>query len=564
MIRTWSSLAALLLGLARFAMGQVTAGALEAVPDDAQVVVVIPSVEKFAGGVGALGKALGVTEIGDFNAAMMAAESLETGDGLDLSGTWIAALRTEDSSNPLLIVAARDAAAWKKAASAEASADGLMKAIVHGDDWYVAEKGGVLLLCQDADYLKSAQKSTGKAAETLRKRAGDALGKYGIVFIADVQGCKDAIQQGMTTFETMIRMGMAMQGGSKAEAGLAFWKWVFEETRGLLSDVDSAVAGVTIGAEGLRAGAYCTVKPGSKSADWLKSIKRGDEPLLRGLPDEPFGFAIACEWEGGQEGSSVSARMIKAMIEAAPMEGEDKAKAQAAVQKSLELYKLMSGYNVVWSPDPEGEGMLLSGVYFTAKPGEVAKAVGTMMQDTTALASTFGMGMKFETTQRAEKIGSVDVDVFGFKFDFKDEQAAQMLRMMYGDDSSMFLAPREKAVAYAIGPTARARERMKRTVESGAGALDQSKAVTAAAKVISPRPHALVLLDLPRAAEWVLRMASASGAPVPPVQFGGKAAPLLAAGMYLEAQPRIELFVPTEALKIVVDAVRGGEGGEPQ
>lgn len=564
MFRKLSPVAAALLLLATPVLAQMTAGALEAVPEDAQVVVVMPSVERFGGGVGALIKALGITEMGEFNASTLATESLEVGDGLDLSGTWIAALRTEDSSNPLLIVAVKDAAAWKKAASAEEAAGGLSKAIVHGEDWYVADKPGLMLLCQDQDYLKSAVKSSAKAAESIRKRAGDALDKHSLVFVVDVQGCKDAIQQGMTTFETMIRMGMAMQGGSKAEAGLAFWRWMFEEVRGVMADVDSAVAGVTVGADGVRLGAHCTVRGGSKSADWLKSIKRGDASLLRGLPDEPFGIALACEWEGGQEGSSVSARMLKAMLDATAVEGADVAKAQAALDKSIEMYKLMTGYNAIIVPPGEGGGMLLSGAYFTSKPKEFAKAFEAMMQDTTALAGTFGMGMKFDTAHSSEKIGASDVEVYGFKFDVKDEQTAQMIKMLYSDDSSMLLTPRDRNVSYAVGPTAAARACMKRTLEASDGALDKNKSVADAARAISPKPHGLVLLDLPRAAEWVLRMASATGAPVPPIEFGDKSAPLLAAGMYLDAQPRVELFVPAPALRIVMDAARGAGGGEPR
>ncbi len=146
-----------------------------------------------------------------------------------------------------------------------------------------------------------------------------------------------------------------------------------------------------------------------------------------------------------------------------------------------------------------------------------------------------------------------------FVFEAEDEQMGDMLTAMYGESLTLYVAPHPEGVLYAQGPADTARERMVKLLAGGGGKLSENQDVAAALKTISPNPQMCLLIDLAPVFEWGLHLAGVAGGPIPEIDMPEQT-PYIAFGFYFERDTmRAELWVPSPAIKTVVEAIKEAE-----
>ena len=101
---------------------------LARVPDDAALVVLVPSVEKLVSGIAAFGKSVGVDDLADMDTqGLVGGLSLvDEVEGLSIGGPLLLAM-SPSRNEPLLMCLVKDGEAWRGAAGAEQTEGGLYR-----------------------------------------------------------------------------------------------------------------------------------------------------------------------------------------------------------------------------------------------------------------------------------------------------------------------------------------------------------------------------------------------------------------------------------------------------
>lgn len=541
----------------------IAGGAADFIPEKAGLAVVVDSLDRLAADIAKFGSTIGVDQIAGVTAKDICEEMLEASDGVDTAGSFAMALVPGDEPTPVLIVPLKDAEAWKKATSAEAAegSDGLVKLLLHGEDYFGAIKDRTVVLSTSKDALADALKSKGEFAKKLAKAAGESAKTDDLVVFVDVQTWKEQIEGGLMQAEGLMQMGLAMQPNGAQTAELL--KAMMGELRGLIKDSSVLCVGIKAGGDGVHVTKSFSFAPESKTGSYLKSVKKSKGSVLRGLIDQPFLAAGGLDWES--DGSST---VMKSMLEMAfkSPELQEKLGAEkiADLKKSAEqLTKVVSGYNMAALPGPDSGGFVICGSYLTKDPKTAMELVGKMMAAQGAMFGSMGAGSA-EVTAGSEQIAGVDAKSFSFTFNMDDPQQSAMIKAIYGEKPMFFLAPIKDAVVYAMGDAAAAKEVAAKLIEGKGAPLAGAKLTKASMGSLPADPQFALMFDIVKIADFAMKMAGAMGAGAPPMNFPKNPLPYVTLSAYLNASDvQTHLVVPAETIKAIVAATTGG-GTEPQ
>lgn len=555
--------------LACLAAGSASAqNVLKQIPDDAGLAVVVPNLNRLAASLMAFGKAIDVKDLEELNAEKMLLETVDSTDGINADDGFAMAVSPRNDSQPLLLCTLSDAAAWKKSSGAapDAEAEGLLAVVVQGDDMYAAIKGDVLMLSESAAMVRAAMNSKGKFAAAFAKSAGSLAGDSQILLYIDVPVWRTKVDEGLGMAEMMLPMLLGNIPGpaQNAQTSVAFIKFALSELRGLIHDARSVVLAARIGSDGVRITEVLGFDEKSKTAAYLKSAKKSDKDLLRGLPDLPFAMAFAYDWETPPDAPTFSEKMLDVVSELLPADdAEKKQLIKKGLDKARSLYRRISGINFALAAPPEGAGMIFWGAYLSKNPTAVQKEMTELMTQHSDLMGALSMGVQTEIVHESGRVADTPVEIYKFKITSDDPMANQMMQQMYGDTPTMYTVVKGSELLYVMGPAEEARKRLEQNLSGKLSGLSTNKRLSAANATISPNPQAVFYIDVAQLAEFAAQMA-AMGAPVPEFKIS-KQVPLVAGGCYLEAPAfRGELFVPAACVREIVAASKSAPTGGEQ
>jgi len=555
----WSLLVTAPLALAQ--MPDATEPLLARVPADAALVVVIPSVEKLLAGAAAFGQGIGAEDLAKLNprALLEKLDDATALDGLDIDGpcTWA---QVPNQAGPVILCRLKDADAWKQASHARELEDGLLAVRFLGESNYAAIRNDVLVLAEEREIVQGALAADGKFAARFRAAAGTHLAKCQVVAYADLTAWRPVVDGALTALGMYLQMSTAMSCPAEESSG-QLSRWAVGELGKLLREVGACTGGLRVDADGVFAEGTASFRPDGSVAGYLKNVRRTERALLRGLLDQDPFLVLACEWEVPRGTKSLNTRLLEGLLASDAIKDRIGAAAfEKAMKASAAAHDAMTGFNVVLSASPRGEGVLISGLYFTDSPKTVTESMAEVYRISPEFANPFGAGPKVEITTRTERIDGTDVQAFDMVFQTEDEQLKRLLQTVYGKITTVYSAARDADVVYATGATEPARAQLAKLLAGQGGQLAENRRAIAAGKTLSPNPQVFVVIDVLRLVEFALGIARSTGAPVPPLELGEKTASHVVCGAYLEPERiRVELFVPAEPVRVLRECARAAK-----
>jgi hypothetical protein len=538
---------------------------LARVPDDAGLVVLVPDFGKLVTAVAGFGNRLGIEELKDATPNKVLTEILGPKmGGVDPNGPLAVSL-SQDAASPVLILTLADPEAWKRGGQPVEGSSELLAVTIQDAPWFTAVVGRTAV----ASDVRSSVESALKAGGEFRKRfdpQGRAFLEDGIqgVLWVDVPAWRPVIEPALASAEGLMQMGLAM-AGPQAEDAAAIWQWLFQLCRQVVGQTRTYVAGIAFHDDGVRFHDRATFEGEGALSAYLGKVRKSQRDLLRGLPDTPAAVTFGCEWFIPEGVESFGETMLKAVLEMPLGKAlrEDES-AREGLEAARRIYRHIQGYNLVLPAG--GQGISLAGLYLCERRGEVLKDLTASMDvlASSKMMSAWGPGLNVKVTRRTEKIASEDAEVFDYVFSAEDEQVQQILRSVYGESSSFYVAPHPEGIAFAFAPGDAGRPVLERLLAASGGKLAERADVAAARKRISPDPQAVILVDMVRSVELGLAMVKSMGVPVPPVKLPGGPAECAAVGVYLGRDWfGSEVFVPTGPIRKLMEAFESAEPPAP-
>jgi hypothetical protein len=537
------------------------AAVLKYVPDDTNLVVVVPNLDALAGGVAAFGKAIGVPDLADVNARELLSDALGKGAAaLNTSGALVVALSAKHDE-PLLLASLTSDESWKTTTQATALGDNVLLYEFGADRYVVASTDGVAIFAREKSELRRALEARGQFAERFAKAAGGLAGQRQVLCYVEVPAWNEQIDAQMAKLGQGMYMGMAA-AGPEAEVGIQLWKWMLERFKKMVLETQTLVATARVDGQGVLLDSRVGFAPDSPLARLLKQVVRPKRDLLRGLPAGETPFVMAFDWENAPGAETFNEAMAKALLSMDSLRekvGADKL--EVVVQKSIEMNRKVPGSSVAFSFSPGGKGLLYWGLYLTPEAGPVQRDMRAICELTPELMSAWGTFPTAMRVRQPEQIGGVAADVYRFDVGAESQPRQPMLEVLYGKDPTLYMAPHPDGVAYAFGPQEAARETLVKLLDPDAPPLRRDPRVTALLKALSPEPQLCVLIDIPALARCTVGLLEQCGMALPSMEMGEQKAPLAGLTFYLEPEVvRGELFVPAEPIQAIVELVEGRAG----
>lgn len=531
---------------------------LRHVPEKAAVVAVFPSAAKLIDGVRSFGKAIGVDEM----AALSTADVLDEldiigGETIDAAGPFVLALLPGGPGEAVLIGTVTDPAKWKTETGVKEAEGGFLTADTV--DAKFALDGNVVMMCEDEDVLKQAVAGGLKLGERMGAALTGELDRNDVVVWVDLAGLEKELRDGLKELGSAFEEGMAAAGPQGA--GMAgFMKWGVESLQSLAADGQSMALLVRVGEPGIHIRKQVQMKPDSRSAAYLKKIRKTDRDPLRGLIDDKPALCFAAEWELPADEKSLMHVCTAAMIDAAKPADEVQAKAAAA----LAMFDKLTGMSGSVALAENGK-LVTSGVYFTTDAAGVLERLAAFQEVNQQVATGLTPGLKVDVTQSHEEIGGADALIIESRFSGDDPSLTAPMEAMYGGNMTVAAAAKGPDVLMGMGAAAAAKAQLAKLLATDARPVAANAQVKAALGTIAAGPQMVWLVDLPRLAQMGITVASGMGLPLPPIKFPEAATPLMAMGMYVQETGIVaELHIPTGAIKPVVDTVKATMSPPPE
>lgn len=519
---------------------------LKLVPDDVALVAVVRDLADFVGGIQAFGATIGVDDLIETDSAAILAD-LDVGDlpaawrdRIDPHGPLVLAQREPDDE-PLLL------------ATITEPAD-----VPTGE--LVELRGRILIAAPEAEALHAVKSASGRFAQRFQESAAATLKTHDVVVFLNAPAWATKMEQMLSLGQMLAQMGAATTT-QQAQSNLALVNWLFQTLRTAYEQTETLVLGARVNAEGLHFSQLTRFERSGRIAEYLSKIRKPDKDLLRGLAAERGMMVMGSEWTLPPDVETFSEHLLEVMLAAAPEKPADDAEWEKTVQQAKMLYRRIPGYNGVMSAGADQPGMIMHGLYFTDNPQALFDSFPALWKVSTPLMSTMAPGFSMEMTDEVETISSVKVRVCHFKFDADAEEMRRMLKSIYGESPTFYMAPHPEGMAFAMGPADVARQRIEKLLTREGSRLSDDPHVASALKRLSPKPQAFVLLDLPRVMTWGLEISGVPAPPIPQAALGKEPVPYMSLGLYLhEASCTAELFVPAKTIKVLVDFVQGPAG----
>lgn len=538
---------------------------LKYVPDDANLVVVVPSIDGLAAGLSAFGKATGLPDVGDLTARQLLEKVFDqNAEGLDPTGALVLAL-SAGHDEPLLLASLRSDESWKAATQPSVLQGDVLLYEFGADRFLAASAPGVAIFAREKAELRRALDSTGKLASRLSTDLLPLLGSRQVVVYVDVPAWTAEIDTHLGLVARGMSMGMAAAGPER-EASMQIWNWLLERLKRTVGDAQRYVGSVRVDAQGIFADSRVLFKPDCDMTRYLGQVRRPERDLLRGLPAGEDPLVMAYEWEEAPGAEGFSAAMSKALLSVGSLKEKLGAeKLEAVVQQSIDLNHKVPGTSAVVDFGSEGKGLLYWGVYLTPESAAVQRQMRSLCQLTPEIMSAWGAFPAAMVPGTPEEIGGVAADVYQFNLDAESSPREPMMAALYGQNPTLYMAAHPDGLAYSFGPREDARRKLAALLSRDAPPLSQDPRVRALFKTLSARPQLCVLADIPALAKSATAVAEQFGVPIPRLELSAANTPLAGFAFYLEAEAfHAELFVPAEPIKAIVKVVEGLENKRPE
>ncbi len=535
--------------------------ALAYVPDDTNLIVIIPSIKGLTTAVTEYGKTLGAADlaerilVGEIEFDVGGNRLTFSGATIDAQGPLVVAMSAQ-RDEPLLIARADRPEQWK-ATSRSARPDGVPVYELGGRCYAAATAEDLAIFARDPADLPQALKARASGPGRLARAACAALGDRQVLIYVDVPGWNDLVQTRLTTLTQVMLMGMTATttAAGDADTAVQLWNWLFDRLRRAVGDTETLALGLRVTAADAYAEIRVALKPGSETARHLGQVRRPGRDPFRGLPPRTGSMVIAYEWEEPPGSETLSNSLLRSLLGVESLrERVGAERLETVVKLSTELNRFMTGSNIVIDFSADGGGFLSWGLYLTDDGPAMQRAFRDLCEKAPDLYSTWGSIPATIEARAHEQIAGVATDVYRFNFSEAEAAMQPVMQAIYGPDPTLYLAPHSAGVVYAFGPAAPARERMVELL--GGGGLSREPRVAAALKRLSPDPQLSALVDFPAAVRGMLTMVQQMGVPVPRLPTAADSpAPLVGLNLYLEPQTiRAELIVPAEAIKSLIKA----------
>lgn len=535
--------------LAAFAEAPIDA-ALQHVPNNAALVVIIPDVGQLADHVSAFGKSSGIDALSTIHSADVFGKLFEGHvDGLDPNGACIVAMRP-GWVYPIIVSTLSDSDTWKPKAGAEGLAEGFVPFHVDSKTWYGTRFGHVGMCTRVYADLRDAMANSAGFADRMTSDCRKMLANHQVVVWADVPAWSDVLEGALTVGQGTMHLMTAMSDPD-AQGTIAMWRSIFDDARTLVRESQVYMGGLRFSADGVFGEDLLKVRPGGKIADYLGAVDKTSADPLRGLTGEPGMFTLGLEWRIPQGTASLNESMLDALVNTAQgrqlLQKDGNQEGFDAVKR---FYQRVTGYSASVSAADSGR-IGVTGLYVSAEPKAAFKdfklAADTWMKPGWMRLMTSRITMK--ASHEMQHVGDVNADVYTFAFGSQDEQTKKIMDMMYGESMKFYVAPHKQGVAFAMGPGDFAADAFSYLYDAKAKTLAESPRITAARRTIAPNPQVCMFFDPPKMAYFFMDKARELGQPGPSVTPPKGDAPLVAYGFYLESTAmRCEMFVPAESI----------------
>jgi hypothetical protein len=534
---------------------------LKYVPDDADLVVVVPSLDGLVQGLAGFGKAIGLPELADLSVQDLLEKPLgRSAAGLDTSGALVLALSaTQDE--PLLIASLASDASWKAATQPVTLRDDVLLYDFGPDRHLAAVAGRVAIFAREKSELRRAVDSTGKFAGRLPKAVGDLLGQRSIVVYAEVSAWAQRVEASTAWLIQGMQVGMTA-AGPEAEAAMRMWSFMLDQFKKVLSEARTLVVTARVDAQGAWVDCRVTFRSDGSVAGYLGQVHKPGRDLLRGLPAGDSPLVLGYEWEGPADSEGLDAALSRLFLNMESLKEKVGAeKLQAIIKTDAEIKRRMSGASTVCSFAENGSGLSYRGLYLTREGAEVQRGMGSVFELTPELMSAWGTFRGAVVRRDPEQVSGVQADVYQLNFEAGDSPLQHTVLAVYGSNPTLYLAPHPEGVAYAFGPPETARQKLAELLDAEASPLGRVARVRDTLDRFSADPQICMLADAPALLKGCTAMLEQMGIPFPTVELPDEPTPLAGFTFYLQPEAlRAELFVPAEPIKMIVKLVQQAQG----
>ncbi len=519
--------------------------ALQVVPDDTHLLVVVPDMADLARGVRAFCTVAGLPAAEEASAAELFGELLEeVGRAVDPAGPLVLAVSAE-RAEPLMIALLKDAEALG-ATGTPTRVRGAEVYELKREQLAAVTAERIAVFARERADVEAALGSTGKAVRKLTPEHRALLARRQVLLWVEVAPWQATIQQGLSFALQMVSLGAAE--GPDGEWTIQFYRAVFDLLGKVLRETEHYAAAVQIDAQGVFFEDRTTFKADGAVDRFLADVRAARGDLLRGLPAGAL-MTFGAEWDTAPGASSLNEALLRALLSSSPWrERLEAGKVAQLIETSGKLYQTITGFNGALLP-AEGGGMLYAGLHFTTDAEAVLREVRAVVRESPELLKVWSALPSAEITYETETVDGTSLDCYLFNFGVEDPQLQPMLDAFYGKDASMYFLAAPQGAVYAMGPRAQARSLALRLRNSPPAAGADDARQTTLLKRLSPRPYFCLTMDLPGTTQLFFKSVERAGMPLPPLDFGSQPTPLAGVALYLERPAvRFELFVPAEAV----------------
>jgi|GEM_PF-1523841 len=520
--------------------------ALQVVPDDTHLLVVVPDIADLARGVRAFCMAAGLPAADEVSAAGLLGDLLEeVGRAVDPAGPLVLAVSAE-RPEPVMIVLLKDAEALG-ATGAPTRVRGAEVYELKREQLAAVTAERIAVFARERADVEAALGSTGKAVRKLTPEHMALLARRQVLLWVEVAPWQATIQRGLSFALQMVSLGAAAEGPD-GEWTIQFYRAVFDLLGKVLRETEHYAAAVQIDAQGVFFEDRATFRADGAADRLLADVRPARGDLLRGLPAGAL-MTFGAEWDTAPGAASLNEAVLRAMLSSNPWrERLEAGKVEQLIERSGKLYQTMTGFNGALLP-AEGGGMLYAGLHFTTDAEAVLREVRAVVRESPELLKVWSALPSAEITYETETVDGTSLDCYLFNFGVEDPQLQPMLSAFYGNDASVYFLAAPQGAVYAMGPRAQARSLALRMRNSPPAAHADDARYTTLLKRLSPRPYFCLTMDLPGTMQLFFKSIEKAGMPLPPLDFGSQPTPLAGVAFYLERPAvRFELFVPAEAV----------------
>ncbi|MDX9910595.1 MAG: hypothetical protein RBS39_02050 [Phycisphaerales bacterium] len=537
---------------------------LDRIPGDALIVVTVPDMARLNKDVKAFGTASGAP-MDNMEPLQMVTALLDT-PGLNASGGAALAVMSlpnggEAEPQMVLVAPVKDFAQMVRGLGGEPGS-GVVEAQAMGENVFLKDiGGGYAVLGPSRDVVESFDGAGGRMETHVARlgKTGDRITSASdITIVANVEGLRPMIQQGMEQFKNQMEM-MAMMMGPQAaqmEQSFAMMQAVGDAFQ---RDATVGLIGFDMSAEGIAIDMGANFRAGSPSASLMQGS--GDSSKLTSrLPDMPFLFAFAADMKNaGLRG------LMREVIDLQKQAMPDAA--QMSFLKA-EMFEKVDGMTGMWGSPQSLMGAVFANSVIFQQCSDPASVMGAAKEAMAAMDGKTIQGVTYKTSYTAggATVGDRKVDTWSMRasFDMNNPNAMQMQQaamMMWGaaGGPSGYIAPTKNGYVQTFAPNSDLTGKAIAAAEAGNGLGAGERLKAAAANLPKDRSfeaYVGVKDILDTVTLFMGMMGMQMEQPVP-----DKITPIAMGGVMGDGGVFVRTYAPASTIKTIADMIPKQGGG---